>query len=149
MPHIGKSCLLSLNGSNRSGGPRSPTADGERMPHVRQPGEAGSAWSCFPYSSRRHAQSPSAAARARPVTAMVVHLLHERGALDINDRVADYIPEYATHGKGETTIGHVLAHRAGVPSLPKALLDVERASDREFVWRTLSEAKPIVKPGTL
>src|SRR5438045_2449063 len=37
MPHIGKSCLLSLNGSNRSGGPRSPTRAGERTPHVRQP----------------------------------------------------------------------------------------------------------------
>jgi CubicO group peptidase (beta-lactamase class C family) len=86
---------------------------------------------------------------SKGITAMVVHLLHERGALDIFDRVSDYIPEYAAHGKGHTTIAHVLAHRAGVPSLPPALLDLDRASDREFIVRTISQAKPFTKPGTL
>ena len=42
---------------------------------------------------------------------MVLHLLQDRGALDISDRVTDYIPEYGSHGKGETTIAHVLAHQ--------------------------------------
>src|SRR5436305_5060321 len=41
---------------------------------------------------------------SKAVTAMVVHLLQERGALDIEDRVSDYIPEFDKHGKGETTI---------------------------------------------
>jgi CubicO group peptidase (beta-lactamase class C family) len=31
---------------------------------------------------------------SKAITAMVVHLLDERGALDIEDRVAEYIPEY-------------------------------------------------------
>lgn len=86
---------------------------------------------------------------SKAVTAMVVHLLHERGALDIGDRVADYIPEYASNGKGETTIGHVLAHRAGVPALPPKILDLDVLADREFVTRTIAEAKPIAKPGSL
>ncbi len=86
---------------------------------------------------------------SKGVTALVVHLLQERGALDILDRVADYIPEYAAHGKGETTIAHVLAHRAGVPGLPKAALDLDRVNDREFLTRTICQAKPFVKPGTL
>lgn len=86
---------------------------------------------------------------SKAVTAMVIHLLQERGALDIADRVADYIPEYAVHGKDQTTIGHVLAHRAGVPVLPPDLVDLDQASDREFVLKTVSEAKPLVKPGTL
>jgi CubicO group peptidase (beta-lactamase class C family) len=86
---------------------------------------------------------------SKAVTALVVHLLQERGALDIQDRVADYIPEYATHGKDETTIGHVLAHRAGVPTLPRKLLDLERLEDREFLVQAICEAKPLVKPGTL
>jgi CubicO group peptidase (beta-lactamase class C family) len=86
---------------------------------------------------------------SKGVTAMVVHLLQERGALDIQDRVADYIPEYAVHGKGETTIGHVLAHRAGVPTLPRKLLDLDRLDDREFLMRAICQAKPLVKPGTL
>jgi CubicO group peptidase (beta-lactamase class C family) len=86
---------------------------------------------------------------SKAITAMVVHVLQERGALDIQDRVADYIPEYAAHGKGETTIAHVLAHRAGVPGLPRSVLDLERINDREFLCRAISEAKPFVKPGTL
>ena len=62
---------------------------------------------------------------SKAMTAMVVHKLHERGLLDVDDRVADYIPEYAAHGKGDTTIAHVLAHRAGVPTLPRKALAVQ------------------------
>jgi CubicO group peptidase (beta-lactamase class C family) len=86
---------------------------------------------------------------SKGVTAMVVHLLQERGALDIRDRVADYIPEYATHGKEETTIAHVLAHRAGVPTLPPKILDLDALEDRELIVRTIAESKPIAKPGSL
>jgi CubicO group peptidase (beta-lactamase class C family) len=80
---------------------------------------------------------------------MVVHLLQEQGALDISDRVSKYIPEYAKHGKGETTIGHVLAHRAGVPGMPKEALDVERVRDREFIINAICDSKPFVTPGTM
>ncbi len=86
---------------------------------------------------------------SKGITAMVIHVLQDRGALDISDRVTDYIPEYGSHGKGDTKIAHVLAHRAGVPSLPKELLDPDRMEDREFVINSLSDSKPFVKPGTL
>ena len=86
---------------------------------------------------------------SKAITAIVIHVLQERGKLDIQDRVADYIPEYAAHGKESTTIAHVLAHRAGVPSLPRALLDLDRLADREYVVQEISDAKPFVKPGTL
>ena len=86
---------------------------------------------------------------SKAVTAMVVHKLHERGVLSIEERVAEYIPEYAAHGKGDTTIAHVLAHRAGVPTLPREALDIERIGDREHVIQVIAGAKPFVKPGTL
>jgi CubicO group peptidase (beta-lactamase class C family) len=86
---------------------------------------------------------------SKGITALVVHMLHERGELDIFDRVTKYIPEYGVNGKERTTIAHVLAHRAGVPTIPKAMLDLDRVGDREFVVRSLSEARPFVKPGTL
>jgi CubicO group peptidase (beta-lactamase class C family) len=86
---------------------------------------------------------------SKGITAMLVHMLHERGELDIFDRITKYIPGYGAHGKERTTIAHVLAHRAGVPTIPKAMLDLDRAGDREFIVRTLSEAKPFTKPGTL
>jgi CubicO group peptidase (beta-lactamase class C family) len=85
---------------------------------------------------------------SKAITAMVVHLLDERGALSIEDRVADHIPEYASHGKDDTTIAMVLAHRAGVPTLPRKL-ELDQLADREYLWRMVSEAKPSVKPGTL
>jgi CubicO group peptidase (beta-lactamase class C family) len=86
---------------------------------------------------------------SKAITAMVIHLLQERGAFDIQDRVADHIPEYATHGKDETTIAHVLAHRAGIPALPRELLDLDVIGERELIIETLCAAKPSVKPGTL
>jgi CubicO group peptidase (beta-lactamase class C family) len=86
---------------------------------------------------------------SKGITALVIHLLQERGVLDIQDRVTDYIPEYGAHGKGETTIAHVLAHRASVPGLPKALLDLDSFADQQLAVEAISAAKPFVKPGTL
>jgi CubicO group peptidase (beta-lactamase class C family) len=36
-----------------------------------------------------------------------------------------------------------------VPTIPKAMMDLDHAGDREFIVRTLCEAKPFAKPGTL
>jgi CubicO group peptidase (beta-lactamase class C family) len=84
---------------------------------------------------------------SKAVTAFVVHMLHERGSLDISDRVCQHIPGYDRHGKGEITIGQVLAHRAGVPNFPREALDLDRALDREFQVRVLCDARPFAKPG--
>ncbi len=86
---------------------------------------------------------------SKAMTAMVVHLLHERGALSIFDRVTDYIPEYGRNGKGDTTIAHVLSHRAGVPTLPRRMLDLDTIGNREFLTEAICDAKPFHKPGTL
>ncbi|HEX8744564.1 MAG TPA: serine hydrolase domain-containing protein [Thermoleophilaceae bacterium] len=84
---------------------------------------------------------------AKGVTAFVVHLLHERGLLDIHAPVCEYIPEYDCHSKGEITIGHVLAHRAGVPNLPPEAFDLDHANDREWLVSLLVDAKPIANAG--
>jgi CubicO group peptidase (beta-lactamase class C family) len=86
---------------------------------------------------------------SKGITAMVIHLLQERGALDISDRISDYIPQYAVHGKGETTIGQLLAHRAGIPALPKEVLDIDRIDDWDFIVDAIARSKPFVTPGTL
>jgi CubicO group peptidase (beta-lactamase class C family) len=86
---------------------------------------------------------------SKGITALVVHTLVERRALSLEDRVSDHIPGYEQHGKGGTTIAHVLAHRAGVPNLPKELLDLEHVGDRELIIRLLCEQKPSHEPGTL
>jgi CubicO group peptidase (beta-lactamase class C family) len=51
----------------------------------------------------------------KPVIAMLVHLLAVRGAMSLDDPVAAWWPEYASHGKDRITVRHVLTHRAGVP----------------------------------
>jgi len=84
---------------------------------------------------------------AKAITAFLVHRLHERGALDIGLPVCEYIPGYERHGKGEITIAHVLAHRAGVPNLPSDALELDRAGDREFLVELLRDAKPFARAG--
>ena len=78
-----------------------------------------------------------------------MHLLAGRGALSIEDRVGDHIPEYARHGKDDITIGHVLAHRAGVASMPRESFDLDNLTDREYLVEAICDAKPNYKPGQM
>jgi CubicO group peptidase (beta-lactamase class C family) len=83
---------------------------------------------------------------SKVVTAMLVHLLDERGEIDLLDPISHYIPEYGKNGKQDATIYHLLAHRGGVPSLPPG-------TDPEFLFRPkdaadlLFNAKPIAPSG--
>jgi CubicO group peptidase (beta-lactamase class C family) len=86
---------------------------------------------------------------SKAVTAMVVHLLDERRQLHIGDRVSEYIPEYAQKGKEGTTIAHVLAHRAGVASMPEEALDLDSIDDWDRIIRMICESKPAIRPGRL
>ena len=83
------------------------------------------------------------------MTAVVAHLLDERGLLHIDDRVCEYIPEYAAHDKEAIIIGHLLSHRAGVPNLPADAFDLDRFGDREFRLEILCAARPRSRPGKL
>lgn len=85
---------------------------------------------------------------SKGVTATVVHALAERGAFGLDDRVADHIDGYGNHGKQDTTIRHVLGHRAGVPFLPRRAADLDHIGDREFIRQVMSELRPVFRPGT-
>jgi CubicO group peptidase (beta-lactamase class C family) len=84
---------------------------------------------------------------SKGITALVVHMLHERGALDIEDRIVDYIPDYGRHGKDEIKIAHVLAHRAGVTQVPQHVMELDNLSNREMLLDALSDVKPSSAPG--
>lgn len=84
---------------------------------------------------------------SKAITAFVVHKLVERGRLGLDDPVADYIPGYEKHGKHEITVGHVLAHRAGVPNLPRSALDLDNLGDRQYMTDILVGAAPFAKAG--
>ena len=83
---------------------------------------------------------------SKAVTAMVIHLLDERRQLHIGDRVSEYIPEYAQNGKEGTTIAHVLAHRAGVASMPKEALDLDSIDDWDRIVRLICEDEAVRPP---
>jgi CubicO group peptidase (beta-lactamase class C family) len=86
---------------------------------------------------------------SKAMTATVAHLLDERGLIHVDDRVCEYIPEYALHGKDAITIEHVLSHRAGVPNLPAEVLGIENVGERELLLQALCDAKPRTRPGKL
>src|ERR1700674_3181666 len=50
------------------------------------------------------------------ITAAALWLLVEDGALSFHDRIADHVPEFARHGKGDITVLQVLTHQGGFPS---------------------------------
>ena len=54
----------------------------------------------------------------KPVGALIVARLVERGALDYDAPVADYWPEFAANGKGAITIAEALSHQGGLPGFP-------------------------------
>jgi CubicO group peptidase (beta-lactamase class C family) len=82
---------------------------------------------------------------SKAITATVVHLLAERGVLRLGESVAHYLPEFAGGGRDEITIEQVLSHRAGIPQIPREMLDLDRLSDPERVL----EAIPLLKSRTL
>ncbi|MBU6281609.1 beta-lactamase family protein [bacterium] len=84
---------------------------------------------------------------SKPVTAMVMHLLDERRAIHLDDRVCDYIPDFARHGKHSITIRHLLSHRAGVPNPPANAMDPALLAQPARIVELLCDEKPVSRPG--
>jgi CubicO group peptidase (beta-lactamase class C family) len=86
---------------------------------------------------------------AKAMSTTLVHMLVERGAFSLEDRVCDYIPEYTSHGKDRTTIRHVMTHSAGVPIHRGPRPDVTRMDDSAYTREKLGELKPLHRPGRM
>lgn len=55
---------------------------------------------------------------SKPFIALLVWQLAEQGVVDLDAPVATWWPEFASRGKAEVTVRHVLQHRSGVPCGP-------------------------------
>jgi CubicO group peptidase (beta-lactamase class C family) len=44
-------------------------------------------------------------------------MLVERGRLGLDDRVAEYVPEFAAEGKDEVRVRHLMTHTSGLPDM--------------------------------
>lgn len=84
---------------------------------------------------------------AKAITTTVAHMLIERGAFGLDDRVCEYLPTYTSHGKDRTTIRHVMTHSAGVPFATGPRPDLKRMDDSEYARDMLGRMKPVYPPG--
>ena len=76
-------------------------------------------------------------------SACVLHALQEH-KIDINQRVAEFWPEFAQAGKAKITLAQLLSHQAGLCALDRRV-DV---LDYGAVIRALEEQAPLWPPGT-
>ena len=84
---------------------------------------------------------------SKAITALLMHMLAEEGLVELADPVTRYVPEFGRKGKGAITIEQILAHRGGIPGLPRGTsLDVLWDTDR--TWALLCDAEPIITDGS-
>ncbi|WP_128378157.1 serine hydrolase domain-containing protein [Streptomyces cavernae] len=79
--------------------------------------------------------------------ALCVHILADRGLLDLDAPVARYWPEFAAAGKESVLVRHLLSHRAGLAGLREPL-SLEQLYDWELTTKRLAATEPWWEPGT-
>lgn len=94
---------------------------------------------------------PDTAAVIRSATkgpaAAVLHLLHQRGQLDLDAPVGTYWPEFKAGGKEWVLVRQLLTHRAGVPAVDTPLTPAA-AVDGVSGPRAVAAQAPLWQPGT-
>lgn len=84
---------------------------------------------------------------SKAVTAVLMHMLVEDGLINAMDPVSFYAPEFARKGKGNITIHQILAHRGGIPGLPKNVA-LDTLWDEDATWELLCDAEPMMTDGS-
>ena len=84
---------------------------------------------------------------SKAITAMVIHKLDEMRVLHLEDRVCDFIPEFAKHGKHRITLRHLLAHKAGIPNLPPEGMSLDLLTQPEKLVELMCDAQLRSRPG--
>ena len=79
--------------------------------------------------------------------AMTVHLVAQRGAIDLDAPVARYWPEFAENGKAEIPVRMILSHQAGLPYVDMKL-GVDDLLAGTAVVEALARQAPVWEPGT-
>jgi CubicO group peptidase (beta-lactamase class C family) len=84
---------------------------------------------------------------SKTVTNLAVLIAHDRGLLDVNERISKYWPEFAENGKQDIRVRHILSHSTGVagwqePITMKDVCDPAKSSP------PLAKQAPWWEPGT-
>jgi CubicO group peptidase (beta-lactamase class C family) len=84
---------------------------------------------------------------SKGITAIVAHLLAQRGELDLDAPVVSYWPEFGTEGKQNMPVRWLLSHRAGLPTFERRITR-EEALAWEPAVIALAAQHPLWEPGT-
>jgi CubicO group peptidase (beta-lactamase class C family) len=89
------------------------------------------------------------ASPTKPITVMAAMMLVERGEVELDDFVVEFVPEFGTHGKDKIRVRHLMTHTSGLPDqLPQNLeLRKAHAPLAAFV-RGACDLKPDFPPGS-
>ncbi|PRY43870.1 serine hydrolase domain-containing protein [Umezawaea tangerina] len=83
----------------------------------------------------------------KPMAALCVLVLADRGELDLDAPVARYWPEFAAEDKGGVLVRHVLSHTSGLPSWTEPTT-VQELYDWDLVTGRLAAQRARAEPGT-
>jgi CubicO group peptidase (beta-lactamase class C family) len=83
---------------------------------------------------------------SKGLAAMTLAMLHSRGLLDYDERVATYWPEFAQNGKERVTVRQLLAHEAGLPVIDEPL-SPELIADFDGLAEAIARQRPLWRPG--
>ncbi len=89
------------------------------------------------------------ASPTKPIAVTAVMMLVERGQIELDDLVVEFVPEFAPHGKDKIRLRHLMTHTSGLPDqLPENIkLRSEHAPLDAFV-RGTCQVKPDFAPAT-
>jgi CubicO group peptidase (beta-lactamase class C family) len=79
--------------------------------------------------------------------ALVLGTRVRSGAIDLDERVAYYWPQFAQRGKGEVTVRQLLSHQAGLTSVDGGLSTAEILDSRQGAAK-LAAQRPAWRPGS-
>jgi CubicO group peptidase (beta-lactamase class C family) len=82
----------------------------------------------------------------KPIAALVVAMMVDRGLADYNAPLARYWPGFGAEGKGEYTVAEALSHQAGVPGFIEPI-DPDLWLDPPMLAAALAKLKPLWKRG--
>lgn len=83
---------------------------------------------------------------SKGLVAAAVALCVQRNLLNYSALVTNYWPEYGANGKGNTTVAHILSHRAGLPIYDPP--SFEQYYNWTAMVRAMEQARPLWVPGT-
>ncbi len=96
-----------------------------------------------------HSQTPFPVLSAgKPLAAIAIAMLEDRGVLDVKAPIAHVFPEFARHGKEQITTLDVLTHRSGI-LMPDFVKNTPLHGDIEAIREAIIEALPSYPRGTL